>query len=124
VCALLILHDLTFRDYSRITLILNSNEETGSWGTRDLIRQNARQSDVAINLERGASPDAVLVSRKGSAVITLEISGRAAHPGLEPEKGRNAIVEAAHQEDVDASGSARYSAPPGRQRWCKRRHSQ
>jgi glutamate carboxypeptidase len=97
VCALRILHELTFRDYSRITLILNSNEETGSLGTRDLIRKNAQQSDAAINLERGAPPDAVVVSRKGSAIVTLEISGRAAHSGLEPEKGRNAIVEAAHQ---------------------------
>jgi len=97
VCALRILHDLKFQDYSRITLILNSNEETGSWGTRDLIRKNAQQSDVAINLERGTPADAAAVSRKGSAVITLEISGRAAHSGLEPEKGRNAVVEAAHQ---------------------------
>ena len=97
VCALRILHDLKFQDYSRITLILNSNEETGSWGTRDLIRKNAQQSDVAINLERGVPPDAAVVSRKGSAVITLEVTGRAAHSGLEPEKGRNAVVEAAHQ---------------------------
>jgi len=97
VCALRILHDLRFRDYSRITLILNSNEETGSWGTRDLIRRSAQQSDVAINLERGAPPDAAVISRKGSAVITLEVSGRAAHSGLEPEKGRNAVLEAARQ---------------------------
>ena len=96
VCALRILHDLKFRDYSRITLILNSNEETGSWGTRDLIRRSAQQSDVAINLERGVPPDAAVISRKGSAVITLDVSGRAAHSGLEPEKGRNAVVEAAH----------------------------
>jgi glutamate carboxypeptidase len=38
-----------------------------------------------------------VVSRKGAAVITVEVSGRAAHSGLEPEKGRNAVVEAAHQ---------------------------
>ena len=97
VCALRIVHDLKFRDFSRVTLILNSNEETGSWGTRELIRKNAQQSDVAINLERGAPPDAAVISRKGCAVITLEITGRAAHSGLEPEKGRNAVVEAAHQ---------------------------
>lgn len=97
LCALRALHEIKFRDYSRITLILNSNEETGSWGTRELIHKYARQSDVAINLERGAPPDAAVVTRKGSAVITLEVSGRAAHSGLEPEKGRNAVVEAAHQ---------------------------
>jgi glutamate carboxypeptidase len=96
-CALRVLRDVNFRDYARITLILNSNEETGSWGTRDLIRKLASQSDVAINLERGTPEDGLVVGRKGSAVVTLEISGRAAHSGLEPEKGRNAVVEAAHQ---------------------------
>jgi len=96
-CALRILHELDFRDYARITLILNSNEETGSVGTRDLIRTKAKESDAAINLERGVPPDSLVVTRKGSAVISVEISGRAAHSGLEPEKGRNAIVEASHQ---------------------------
>ncbi len=42
-------------------------------------------------------PDGLEVARKGSAVITVEIIGRAAHAGLEPEKGRNAILEASHQ---------------------------
>lgn len=97
VCALRVLRELNYRDYARITLILNSNEETGSVGTRDLIRAQAKESDVVINLERGVPPDGLEVTRKGSAVITLEIIGRAAHAGLEPEKGRNAIVEASHQ---------------------------
>jgi glutamate carboxypeptidase len=97
VCALRMLHELNFRDYAMITLILNSNEETGSVGTRDLIRAKARESDAVINLERGVPPDGLEVSRKGSAVITIEIVGRAAHAGLEPEKGRNAILEASHQ---------------------------
>jgi glutamate carboxypeptidase len=96
-CALSVLHDLKFRDYARIMLILNSNEETGSVGTRDLIRAKAKENDVVINLERGVPPDGLEVARKGSAVITVEIIGRAAHAGLEPEKGRNAILEASHQ---------------------------
>lgn len=97
VCALRVLHELNFRDYARIMLILNSNEETGSVGTRDLIRAKAKESDVVINLERGVPPDGLEVTRKGSAVITVETIGRAAHAGLEPEKGRNAILEASHQ---------------------------
>jgi glutamate carboxypeptidase len=97
VCALRVLHELKFRDYARIMLILNSNEETGSIGTRDLIRAKAKESDVVINLERGVPPDGLEVTRKGSAVITVETNGRAAHAGLEPEKGRNAILEASHQ---------------------------
>jgi glutamate carboxypeptidase len=97
ICALRVLHDLSYRDYARITLLLNSNEETGSVGTRDLIRAKAKVSDAAINLERGVPPDGLEVTRKGSAAITVEIIGRSAHAGLEPEKGRNAIVEASHQ---------------------------
>ena len=97
VCALRVLHELNYRDYARITLILNSNEETGSVGTRDLIRAKAKESDVVINLERGVPPDGLEVTRKGSAAITVDIIGRAAHAGLEPERGRNAIVEASHQ---------------------------
>jgi glutamate carboxypeptidase len=97
VCALRVLQQIRFHDYARITLILNSNEETGSVGTRELIRAQAKQSDVAINLERGIPPDGLVIGRKGSAVITLEVTGHAAHAGLEPEKGRNAVIEAAQQ---------------------------
>jgi glutamate carboxypeptidase len=97
VCALQALKQIGFRDFKTITLILNSNEETGSFGTRDLIQAEAKESDVAINLERGVPPDALEVTRKGSALISVEIKGRAAHAGLEPEKGRNAVIEASHQ---------------------------
>jgi glutamate carboxypeptidase len=97
ICAMRALTAIGFRDFARITLIVNSNEETGSFGTRKLFRERAQASDVAINLERGVPPDGVLVSRKGAAVVTLDITGRAAHSGLEPEKGRNAALEAAHQ---------------------------
>jgi glutamate carboxypeptidase len=97
VCALRVVHELKYRDFARITLVLNSNEETGSVGSRDLIRAKAKDNDVVINLERGVPPDGLEVTRKGSAAITVEIIGRAAHAGLEPEKGRNAIIEASHQ---------------------------
>jgi glutamate carboxypeptidase len=95
ICALGALKTIGYRDFARITLILNASEETGSVGSRDLIRQMARESDVAINLERGVPSDKALVSRKGSATLTLDFTGRAAHSGLEPEKGRNAALEAA-----------------------------
>ncbi|MEP7312787.1 MAG: glutamate carboxypeptidase [Pseudomonadota bacterium] len=97
LCALQALRQTGFRDFARIAFILNSNEETGSTGSRDLIRSQAAVSDVVINLERGVPPDGVVVGRKGSAKGIFEITGRAAHSGLEPENGRNAIVEAAHQ---------------------------
>jgi glutamate carboxypeptidase len=95
ICALQALRAIGFQDFARIDVLLNSSEETGSLGSRDLIRRMAAASDVAINLERGVPSDKVLVARKGSAVLTMEFQGRAAHSGLEPEKGRNAVLEAA-----------------------------
>ena len=51
ICAMRALKAIGFSDFARITLIVNSNEETGSFGTRKLIRDYAKASDVAINLE-------------------------------------------------------------------------
>jgi glutamate carboxypeptidase len=95
VCALKALRATGFADFARIDLLLNSNEETGSVGSRDLIRSLARASDLVINLERGIPTDQVLKARKGSATLSALFTGRAAHSGLEPEKGRNAVIEAA-----------------------------
>jgi len=95
ICALKALHAIGFKDFARVDVLLNSSEETGSLGSRDLIRRMAAASDLVINLERGVPFDKALVARKGSAVLTLEFQGRAAHSGLEPEKGRNAALEAA-----------------------------
>ncbi|MEO8306426.1 MAG: glutamate carboxypeptidase [Pseudomonadota bacterium] len=95
VCALNVLKATGFADFARIDVLLNSNEETGSVGTRDLIQTLARASDLVINLERGVPTDQVLKARKGSATLTAQFTGRAAHSGLEPENGRNAVIEAA-----------------------------
>lgn len=95
VCALGALRKLAFRDFARIDVMFNASEEIGSPGSRELIQALARDADVAINLERGVPTDAALTGRKGSAVLTLQFTGRAAHAGLEPEKGRNAALEAA-----------------------------
>ena len=55
----------------------------------------AKAADLSVNLERGIPTDKVEVARKGSGVLRFDITGRAAHSGLEPEKGRNAALEAA-----------------------------
>jgi glutamate carboxypeptidase len=97
LCALRSLRTVGFTEFARIAFIVNSNEETGSTGSGELIRAQAAVSDVVLNLERGVPPDGLVVARKGSAKGLIEIEGRAAHSGLEPEKGRNAAIEAAHQ---------------------------
>ena len=95
--ALKILQQLQFKDYGRITLLLNTNEETGSEGSRALIEAQARDSDFTLNLEPGRPADGLVVWRKGSGTAKVEVFGKAAHAGVAPDSGRNATMEVAHQ---------------------------
>lgn len=97
VFALKILHDLGFKNYATITLLLDDSEERGSPGSRKLIASLVKQHDVEFNMEPGDPPDALTVWRKGSASIHLQVTGRAAHAGMAPQDGRNAAVELVHQ---------------------------
>jgi glutamate carboxypeptidase len=92
-----ILDELRFKDYGRLTLMLNTNEETGSRGSRALIEKLAKEHDVTLNLEGGRVGDGLTIWRKGSGTINVEVKGRAAHAGGSPELGRNAAMELAHQ---------------------------
>ena len=94
--ALKIIDELKFKDYARITLLLNSNEETGSRGSRALIERLAKEHDVTLNLEAGRAGDGLVIWRKGSGTIKVEVKGRAAHASV-PQQGRNAATELAHQ---------------------------
>jgi glutamate carboxypeptidase len=97
ITALKVLHDLGFKNYASITLLLDDSEERGSPGSTKLIKMLARQSDVEFNMEPGDPPDALTVWRKGSASIHIQVNGRAAHAGMAPQNGRNAAVELVHQ---------------------------
>jgi glutamate carboxypeptidase len=97
VTALKILHDLGYKNYSTITLLLDDSEERGSPGSRKLISALVKQHDVEFNMEPGDPPDALTVWRKGSTAIRIQVHGRAAHAGMAPQDGRNAAVELVHQ---------------------------
>ena len=95
--ALKILHDLNYRDYATITVILDGSEEQGSPGSSKLIKTLAAQSDAEFNMEGGFQPDNMIVWRKGSSNIRIDVAGREAHAGVAPQDGRNAITELMHQ---------------------------
>jgi glutamate carboxypeptidase len=97
IAALTILHDLGFKKYATITLLLDDSEERGSPGSIQLIKSLARESDVEFNMEPGDPPDALTVWRKGSAGVRILVKGRAAHAGMAPQNGRNAASELVHQ---------------------------
>ena len=95
--ALKIIKESDFKNFETITFLINPDEETGSLGSRELIKDIAKKHDVALVLEFGSPQDKVTSWRKGIGYYGLEIKGRAAHAGAEPEKGCNALLEAAHQ---------------------------
>lgn len=80
-----------------VILLSTSDEEIGSGSSRELIENTARGAAAVLVLEPAQSGGALKTARKGIADFTLEIEGRAAHAGVEPEKGISAIVELAHQ---------------------------
>ena len=80
-----------------VTLLLTCDEEIGSKTSRGLVEEEARRSVAALVLEPPITGGIVKTGRKGIGDFTLKITGRAAHAGLDPAKGINALVELAHQ---------------------------
>jgi glutamate carboxypeptidase len=81
--------------FERLVFIANPDEEIGSPTSTPHIRAIAADVDVALVLECARANGDIVSSRKGILDARLRVLGRAAHAGVEPEKGRSAILEAA-----------------------------
>lgn len=79
-----------------VTILLVSDEEVGSSSSRAITEALARESSAVLVLEP-AQGLAVKTARKGICEYTLKVTGKAAHSGLDFEKGQSAIVELAKQ---------------------------
>lgn len=91
------LHALSLLDdLDGVAMLLTSDEELGSPTSRELIESTAQGLDAVLVLEPSAG-GALKVARKGVSLYEVLIEGRAAHAGLEPEKGVNAVEELSHQ---------------------------
>lgn len=91
-----------------VVLLVTADEEIGSPAGRSIVESTARSASAVLVLE--ASLDGRLkTARKGVSNYDLHLTGRSAHAGLEPEKGVNALVAAAHVvlalDDVACPGS-------------------
>jgi glutamate carboxypeptidase len=84
-------------DASGVEMLFTADEEVGSESSRELLEQRALACGNVLVLEPGADGGAVKTGRKGVGTFEVVLGGRAAHAGLEPEKGVNALIEAAHQ---------------------------
>ncbi len=83
--------------FERLTVIANPDEEIGSPVSTPHVRRVAAETDVAFVLECARANGDIVSARKGVVEYVVTITGREAHAGVEPEKGRSAILEAAHQ---------------------------
>ena len=79
----------------KVALIATTDEETGSTSSKEFIMKLSKKAKAVLVLE-AAYEGKVKTGRKGTAMYQINIHGRAAHAGLEPEKGINATVEIAH----------------------------
>lgn len=84
-------------DLDGVTLLVTADEEIGSPTSRALIESEAQGCTAAFVLEASGPGGALKTERKGTSNYFVNITGRAAHAGLEPEKGINAGVELARQ---------------------------
>ncbi|HYI66546.1 MAG TPA: M20/M25/M40 family metallo-hydrolase, partial [Candidatus Limnocylindrales bacterium] len=80
-----------------ITFVANPDEEIGSPFSSAHIRRLVPEHDAALVLECARANGDIVSARKGIADVHVTFTGRAAHAGVEPEKGRSAVVEAAHK---------------------------
>jgi glutamate carboxypeptidase len=100
--SLQILKDMGWRDYAKLTVSFNPDEEVGSIGSGEIISDLADQHDVVLSCEPtavrpGAAHESLRLGASGTATGTLEVTGRASHAGGAPDRGRNALIELAHQ---------------------------
>src|SRR5258708_15079892 len=81
-----------------IVCLWTTDEEIGSESSRKFSEHEARLSEAVLVLEPAGEPRGALkTSRKGVGEIELRVIGRAAHSGLKPEAGINAVHELALQ---------------------------
>jgi glutamate carboxypeptidase len=80
---------------ARVIFVANPDEEIGSPVSTPHIRRLAVDADACLVLECARMNGDIVSSRKGNLGLTITVTGRAAHAGVEPEKGRSAILEAA-----------------------------
>ena len=94
-----------------VTLALTCDEEVGSMSGWPLLEQVAKSQATrcAFVMEPPALGGRVKTSRKGTGIFAIKVEGKAAHAGLEPEKGASAILELARQTEqlhaLNLSGS-------------------
>ncbi len=90
------LQELELDMFESVTYVCNPDEEIGSPFSGPVIRERAKSVDVCFVLESARQNGNIVSARKGSADVRIVILGKAAHAGVDPQRGRSATLQAAH----------------------------
>lgn len=92
------LQDLGLDDYAELAVLINGDEELGSPGSSAMLTELGSQYDAVFSFEGGGgSRDMVRLATSSIAIVEMRVHGRASHAGGNPQGGRNALYELAHQ---------------------------
>jgi glutamate carboxypeptidase len=93
--------ELNLKPRFGVAIVLTCDEEVGSMSGWPLIERVAREqrTSCAFVMEPPAAGGRVKTGRKGTGIYLIKVEGKAAHAGLEPEKGASAILELARQTE-------------------------
>lgn len=93
-----LLRDLKFNEYGTLTVLVNSDEEISSPGSRAALTEEGGRHDAVLSFEATrTNEDKLSLATSGIAAVYLKVEGRASHAGGAPERGINALYELSHQ---------------------------
>ncbi len=90
------LDQIGWDNYHTITFVIDTDEEIGERHSIELLKDEGPKHDAILTLEAARENGDIVTARKAGSWLTVEAHGKAAHAGVEPEKGRSATVAIAH----------------------------
>jgi glutamate carboxypeptidase len=95
--ALMALKESGSNAYKNVHILFNSDEEIGSPASKPLIKQIAENKQYSLVVECSRPNGGIVTERKGVGIFSLNVKGKSAHAGVEPERGKSAIEEISHK---------------------------
>jgi glutamate carboxypeptidase len=93
-----VLNKNQFKDYGKITVLINADEEVSSPASRQLLVKLGAEHDATLSFEGSLyNLDLISLTTSGVGALNLNVTGKASHAGASPETGRNALYELAFQ---------------------------
>lgn len=86
------LAELGWTDYGQITLLIVSDEEIEQRHSVETLRTEGSAHDVVFTLEAARANGDIVTARKATRWFRIDVTGKAAHAGVEPEKGASATL--------------------------------